>query len=75
MIRGWTAAMIDRLNVAFVVRDGEPASVTVTTTGKLPEAVGVPEMAPLLASVSPTGSALEDHAYGAVPPLTRRDPE
>lgn len=60
MIRGWIVALTDRVNAAFVVRVGEPASATVTTIGKLPEAVGVPEMMPLFVRVSPTGSALAD---------------
>jgi hypothetical protein len=60
MMRGCTVSVTDRLNATFVVRVGEPASVTVTTIGKLPEAVGVPEMVPLFVRVSPAGSALAD---------------
>lgn len=52
--------MTDKLKVAFVVREGEPASATVTVMGKLPVAVGVPEMIPLLARVRPAGSAAID---------------
>jgi hypothetical protein len=59
-VRGWIAAVIDRLNVAFVVTEGEPASATVTVMGKLPVVVGVPEMIPLLERVRPAGSAPVD---------------
>lgn len=49
---------------------GLPESFTVAVMLNVPLAVGVPEIVPLLASVSPAGSAPEviDHAYGAVPP-------
>ena len=48
------------------------ASVTLTVNGDVPDAVGVPEIAPIEAfSVSPAGSEplLTDHEYGVVPPL------
>lgn len=48
------------------------ASVTLTVNEDVPDAVGVPEIAPVEAfSVSPAGSEplLTDHEYGVVPPL------
>ena len=52
--------MTDRGRVVLAVKAGEPASVTVKATGKLPVVVGVPEMMPLLRRVNPAGSALAD---------------
>jgi hypothetical protein len=72
-VRGWIAAVTERLNVAFVVAEGEPASATVTVMGKLPAVVGVPEMIPLLERVRPAGRAAVDQTYGAVPPAASRD--
>ena len=46
--------------VAFAVRAGDPASVTMMEMGKLPVTVGVPEMTPLLPRVSPVGSPVAD---------------
>ena len=48
------------------------ASVTLTVNEEVPDAVGVPEIAPVDAlSVSPAGSEplLTLHEYGVVPPL------
>jgi uncharacterized protein YaiE (UPF0345 family) len=60
IVRGWIFGMTEMLSVAFAVKAGEPASVTVKVTGELPVAVGVPEMMPLVARVSPAGNVLED---------------
>ena len=56
-------AAIESARVAVVVWAGEPASLTVTPTLKLPLAVGVPETRPVVARVSPAGRAPEviDH--------------
>lgn len=59
-----------------VVWAGFDASLTVTVIGKLPFAVGVPEMRPVLAArLSPAGRLPEviDQTYGAVPPVAARD--
>jgi hypothetical protein len=56
MVRGWMAAATVREIVAFAVRAGEAESVTVKVMEELPVAVGVPEIMPLLARVSPAGS-------------------
>jgi hypothetical protein len=69
------AAMASEM-VADVVWIGLDASLTVTVIGKLPFAVGVPEMRPVLAArLSPAGRPPEviDHTYGAVPPVAARD--
>ena len=58
MVRGSISAVTETLRFAFVVSAGEPASVTVKVMGKLPVAVGVPEIMPSLAKMSPAGSAL-----------------
>lgn len=49
-------------------------SVTLTVKFEVPDAVGVPLMAPLALRVKPAGSApaLTDHVYGGVPPLAPR---
>jgi len=60
MVRGWIAAVTAREIVAFAVREGEAESVTVKVMEELPVAVGVPERMPLLARVSPAGSAVAD---------------
>jgi len=60
MDKGWIAATTDREIVAFAVRAGDPASVTLIEMGKLPVTVGVPEMTPLLPRASPAGRPLAD---------------
>ena len=45
------------------------ASVTVTASGAVLAAVGVPARVPEASSVSPAGSADAAHAYGARPPV------
>ena len=49
-----------RESVAFAVRAGDPASVTLMEMGKLPVTVGVPEMRPLLPRLRPVGRPLAD---------------
>jgi hypothetical protein len=59
-----------------VVWIGLDASLTVTVIGKLPFAVGVPEMRPVLAArLSPVGRLPEviDQTYGEVPPVAAKD--
>jgi hypothetical protein len=54
------------------VRAGDAASSTFSVNTNVPDAVGVPEIAPVLAvSVTPAGSAPDviDHVYGVVPPV------
>ena len=60
MVRGRIAVVTEMLNVVFAVRAGEAESVTVKVMEELPVAVGVPERMPLLARVSPAGSAVAD---------------
>ena len=62
------AALIVMLS-ALVVLCAPP--VTWTVKFDVPVAVGVPEIAPVLASVRPAGSvpAASDHVYGGVPPV------
>ena len=60
MTRGRIGATTVREIVAFAVRAGDPASVTLMEMGKLPVTVGVPEMTPLLPRVSPVGSPVAD---------------
>jgi hypothetical protein len=60
MESGWMSRVTDIVSVAFAVRAGALASVTVKVMGKLPVVVGVPEMMPSLARMSPGGSALAD---------------
>jgi len=60
IVRGWIEAMTEMLRVAFAVKAGALASVTVKVMEELPVAVGVPERMPLLPRVSPAGNALED---------------
>jgi len=44
--------------------------VTVSVTVKVPAAVGVPEIAPVVALIAkPAGRPVADHVYGVVPPL------
>ena len=69
------AAMTSEI-VDEVVWAGFDASLTVTVIGKLPFAVGVPEMRPVLAArLSPAGRLPEviDQTYGEVPPVAARD--
>lgn len=56
------------------VPDRFAESVTFAVKLYVPAVVGVPVRAPLVASVSPAGSApaLTDHVYGPVPPVTPR---
>jgi len=52
------------------VDDAVIASVTVPVTVKEPAAVGVPEIAPVVALIAkPAGRPVADHVYGVVPPL------
>ena len=45
-------------------------SVALMVTEAVPEALGVPEICPVLAlMLSPEGSPVADHAYGVLPPL------
>ena len=60
------------LTLAVAVVAGEPESVTRIVKVKVPGAVGVPEIVPLVAdNVSPAGSAPEliPQLYGGVPSL------
>ncbi len=52
------------------VVEADPLSVTLAVKLLAPAAVGVPEIVPFAASVSPAGSAplAIVHAYGGVPP-------
>ena len=44
--------------------------VTVTVSGNVPAAVGMPRIVPVEASIDrPVGNLVADHSYGAVPPL------
>ena len=63
------AMVIDR--GADLVCTGLPLSLTLTVKVEVPLAVGVPEITPELASVSPAGKLPEliDHLYPGVPPL------
>jgi len=54
------AAVTEMLSIAFAVRAGEAESATLKVTLKVPVAVGVPEMIPLLPRVSPAGRPLAD---------------
>jgi hypothetical protein len=60
MVRGRIAVVTEMLRVVLAVSVGEPASVTVKAMEELPVAVGVPEMMPLLARVSPAGRPVAD---------------
>jgi hypothetical protein len=59
------------LSALVAVWFGLLESVTCTVKAKVPVAEGVPEIAPLLLSDRPPGSApvLIDHAYGVAPPV------
>jgi hypothetical protein len=66
------AIVTDRFLVA-VACVGLLESVTVTATVLVPDAVGVPPIAPVDAfSVRPAGSPVAVHVYGALPPLATR---
>ena len=54
---GGAAAMLMESTAISVHPVGEEESCTLTVTGKLPDAVGVPEISPFEASESPPGSA------------------
>jgi hypothetical protein len=74
MTRAGAATTIDA--DADLVWAGFPASVTVAVKLKVPLAVGVPEIWPVLVeSVRPAGRlpVLIDQAYGAVPPVASRE--
>ena len=66
------AALMVNEKAALVVWEAE--SCTCAVKLKLPEAEGVPETAPVELSVIPAGSvpAVNDHAYGEVPPVAAR---
>jgi len=59
------------VSVADCVCTGLPLSCTLTVNVEVAPVVGVPEMVPLEASVSPAGRlpAEIDHVYAAVPPV------
>jgi hypothetical protein len=67
-------AAIDRLRGCDAVWAGSLESVASTVNEESPAAVGVPEIAPVAASVKPVGRAPDDtlQLYGAVPPATER---
>jgi hypothetical protein len=61
MASGVPVATSERVIVAVVVWDGEPASLTDTPKEKLPLAVGVPEIRPVEgARLSPAGRVPEE---------------
>ena len=69
---GMDTMAMTRLSDLVAVCMGLPASLTWTVKLKVPAAVGVPEMAPLLGlSVRPGGRdpLATDQVYGRVPPL------
>jgi hypothetical protein len=66
---------IDKGSAMESVCAGVEESETVKVTEVVPLEIGSPEMTPLLPRVRPTGNALDDQAYGAVPPLTCSEPE
>ena len=65
---------IERLRDCDAVCAGLLESVTSTVNEEFPAADGVPEMAPVAASVKPTGSVPDStlQVYGAVPPVAAR---
>ncbi len=76
MASGAVAAATVKETLPLAVCWVELESLTVTVMGKLPFAVGVPEMRPVLeARVSPAGRLPEviDQVYGVVPPVAARD--
>ena len=64
-------ALIVRVKLCDLVRAGVELSVTVAATLKVPLAVGVPVIAPLLLIDSPAGRPVAVKVRGAVPPLAR----
>ena len=77
MASGVPAATTEMLIIAFAVCAGEPVSVTMALNEELPLAVGVPEIPPVAARVSPAGSAPDkiDQVYVPVPPKACRAAE
>jgi len=76
IVSGGAAAATVKEMLAVAVCCTALESLTMTEIGKLPLAVGVPEMRPVLAlRLSPAGRAPEviDHTKGAVPPVAIRD--
>jgi hypothetical protein len=72
---GVSVAVTVNATTADFVRAGLDESFTAMVMGKLPLAVGFPEMIPVPgARVSPAGSLPEeiDQVYGAVPPVAVR---
>jgi len=73
IVTGVTATAIVMLrDLVAVCAVGAVESVTLTVKLLVPEAVGVPEIAPVDAfSVNPAGKApaLKDQEYGVVPPV------
>jgi hypothetical protein len=60
MVRGAMAAVTESGRLTDAVLAGLWLSVTVTAREKLPVAVGVPEMTPLLPRMSPAGNPETD---------------
>ena len=71
MVYSTVGAAMVMLKALVAVCTGLLESVTWTVKLKVPAAVGVPEMTPLLLSVNPVGSVplAIDQVYGEVPPL------
>jgi hypothetical protein len=69
-----SCGVMTRVSCRVAVKcDGVVPSVTVTDTGDVPAAVGVPEIAPVEeSSVKFAGRPLADQEYGPVPPVTAR---
>jgi hypothetical protein len=61
------AAATCSASVAVAVSAGESESVTVATTLKSPDAVGVPEITPAELMFNPAGKPVADQEYGGVP--------
>jgi hypothetical protein len=72
-----SAGLIVSARVRVTVRCvGVVASVTVTLTLLVPEAVGLPETTPDAASMErPAGKPVADQAYGVVPPVAVTEAE
>ena len=76
IVSGGVAAVTVKEMLAVAVCCAALESLTVTEIGKLPLAVGVPEMRPVLAlRLSPAGRLPEviDQTKGAVPPVAVSD--
>jgi hypothetical protein len=71
-VSGGSAATIVIEIVRFAVSAGELESVTVNITLIAPAVVGVPVIAPAALRLKPSGSVVEDHEYGVVPPIAAR---